>query len=152
MSISKNRTVCPVIELFGDFSGGYKPWVTGDKELEDFLNQVLGFKTRGFCDREEFSGCYTKGLVQMGNGEIVPIRVTTSEGGYTDYFLDNGDVIKTRQRSWDGVTEYTLHLHLKGEKSPACWWRIDDDERGSEYGHVSFQKKFEGSKSDYFPQ
>jgi hypothetical protein len=158
MSISKNRTVCPVIELFGEFTRGSNPWITGDKEIEDFLNQVLGFKTRGFWDRKEFPGGYARGLVQMGNGDITLIRTAAREDGYTMYMLENGATIRTRVTKWEDSVEYTLHLHLPDDRSPACWWWIDKDECCDEDGPVSlngnipFQKTFEGSTADYFPQ
>jgi hypothetical protein len=152
MSFSKNRITRPVIELFGEFTHGSNPWVTGDKEAEDFLNQVLKFKTRGFWDRKEFPGGYARGLVQMGNGDVVLICKATRDGGYTKYLLENGAVIKTRHVIWTDAVEYTIHLYLPNEKSPACWWWVDEDRIDPVMGHVSFQKKFDGSNADYFPQ
>jgi hypothetical protein len=152
MSFSKNRVVSPVIELFGEFTHGSNPWVTGDKEIEDFLNQVLKFKTRGFWDRKEFLGGEAKGVVQMGNGDVVLICKAIRDGGYTEYHLSNGAVIKTRHVIWDDAVEYSVHLYLPKEKSPACWWWVDVDDCDVEHSHVAFHKTFDGSNADYFPQ
>jgi hypothetical protein len=153
MSVSKNRAEMPVIELFGQFTHGSNPWVNVDKEVEDLLNETLGFKTRGFWDNLElFPGGDAQGIVQMGDGSIALIGKATREGGYTTYYLENGAVIKTRLVNWDDSVEFTLHLYLPNEQSPACWWEIAEDGCDPVRGHVAFQKKFEGSNADYFPQ
>jgi hypothetical protein len=154
MRYSKNRIVCPVIELFGEFCCAiHHPWVTGDREIEDFLNRVLKFKTRGRCKRFwGFQRNEAQGVVQMGSGEVVLIKKATREREYTEYILENEAVIKTRQVIRDDTVEFTLHLYLPGEKSPACWWSVDKNGSETKKGHVPFQKKFDGSNADYFPQ
>jgi hypothetical protein len=172
MRYSKNRIVCPVIELFGEFCcATHHPWVTGDREIEDFLNRVLKFKTRGRCKRFwGFQRNEAQGVVQMGSGEVVLIKRATREREYTEhilendakkathkheyteYILENEAVIKTRQVILDDTVEFTLHLYLPGEEAPACWWSVDKNGSETKKGHVPFQKKFDGGNADYFPQ